>query len=1000
VFTKQIPIIAALLLALPAVAFSQSTVTLNQLTGIRGLKAQGILGLTQSPTGPMPGDLGRASAMVDLNGDGFDDMVVGAPLLPTSPGTGVQDDAGHCFVLFGSATDGLPGSSADFKFSAFTQGQAIDFVGDPGDKAGSAVAAVGDVDGDGFVDVLIGTPGRTIGARTSAGGAYIVLGRADFATQPKVVLLSSLASSAANRAAYIEGANAFGATGSSVGGGVDCNNDGFKDMLLGSPLDSTDGLQQNGSATVLYGRPNLGPLNVLDLLSQGAGQVTVVRGTSNFQFMGFSVAGIGKFDPVLPMTNNLFNLFAGDDVAIGAPGTTVDTAFFAGAIYVLRGVASGVPATSYTAAQFGNGPNKAGIVYTGSAAGDQLGFQVAPAGDVIKLDTEGFTDFLCTAPFNDGLGKPDCGAVYVISGRIVGQNPQGFSVSLLGQGLQNVFGIYIQGAVTSGGQQGVWATNAGDWSGDGVPDILVGFPNVASVINGQVYASAGRARILDGSKLLSALGTVDLGNAAAGWDLIQLQGEVTAAYAGSGLSTGDFNGDGNKDIVVGAFGAPSDPSPFDLTGLAHLKTGRVHVIYGPVLRVTGIAPTTSWYGGPAVTVSAIGVPPNGNAVKVDGVSAAVTGVVPGDSGSITFVPGKPAVKGALADVSLDTPAGDTTLKDVLQLQPLVIKTGPSPTAGFPGSTVSFTGTGFSNVGDTTVTVGGSVATVTAVDGLLGTMTVGLPSGPPANTPLDVITTNANGSVTQTGVLQYLPLVVQNLSPNSGLQYSGVFSAGATPYPGEPPTVVQITVVSTVGAVPPNPLVEFGTAALGFRTAKVTGVAGSVITCEVPPFLIGPQTPVDVRVTFNSATGIETGGFTYLKSDFHELDQYAQAGFGTLPPRAFMAGHFVNAGQVLLQLDQLAPQMQLSVVVIGLGLKNPPPTVHGGPFPIDVGLPYFLVFFPFPGQSKIAISQAMPTNIDAGSIGVSLYLHVLCKEKSGPTTKYGFSNVLQMTIGAP
>ena len=68
VFTKQIAISAALLLALPAVALSQSTVTLNQLTGIRGLKAQGVLGLTQSPTAPMPGDLGRASAMVDLNG--------------------------------------------------------------------------------------------------------------------------------------------------------------------------------------------------------------------------------------------------------------------------------------------------------------------------------------------------------------------------------------------------------------------------------------------------------------------------------------------------------------------------------------------------------------------------------------------------------------------------------------------------------------------------------------------------------------------------------------------------------------------------------------------------------------------------------------------------------------------------------------------------------------------------------------------------------------------
>lgn len=981
----------------PATALSQTTITLNQIPGIRGIKAQGVPGVTVAPQAPLPGELGRCSAMLDLNGDGFDDMVVGAPLLPTSPGTGVQDDAGHCYVVFGTADKGLPGSSPDFKMTTFVQGQGVDFVGDPGDKAGSSVAAVGDVDGDGFQDVLIGAPNRTIGGRTSAGGAYLVLGRADFATLPKTVLLSALAAGPANRSVFVQGARAFGASGTAVGGGVDCNHDGFDDMLLGAPLDSTNAFQENGTATVLYGRPNLGPLTVLDLATQGAGQVTVVHGSSNFQFMGFSVAGIGRFDPILPMTANQANFFFGDDVAIGAPGTTVGTNFFAGAVYVLRGVASGTPATSYTAEQFGNGLNKAGIVYTGATPGDQLGFQVSRAGDAIKVDAEGFEDFLCTAPFNDGLGKPDCGSVYVISGRIVGQNPQGFSVSLVGQGLQNIFGIHIQGALSAGGQQGVWATNAGDWNGDSLPDILVGFPNVAAVINGQVYSAAGRARILDGSKVLFALGTVDLANAAAGWDLMQLQGEVTAAYAGSGLSAGDFNGDGCADIVVGAFGAPSDQNPFDLTGYAHTKTGRAHILYGPVVRLSGVAPSTSWYGGPTVTISAINVPASGVGVKVDGVAATVTNVVPGDSGSISFVPFKPAVKGALADLALDTPLGDVTYLNQLQLQPLVIGTGPSPTSGFAGSQVSFTGTGFSNVGDTTVKVAGVLAAVDSVDGLAGTMTITLPNGPPGATPLDIQISNANGDQTLNDVLQYLPIIVQTVNPASGPQTSGVFKAGASPYEGQPAVSVDVTVVSTVGAVPPNPLVEFGTAALGYRIANVTAVNGSVITCEVPPFLLGPETVVDVRVTFNASTGFETGGFTYLASDFKELGQYAQAGFGAKPPRTLMAGEFKNGGQILFQADQIAPQVQLTAVVLGFSLTNPAPTVHGVPFPISLVPAFTVVVFPFPGLTSFAVSQAMPTNIDPSSVGLSLYLHALCKEKSGPTTKWSSSNVLQMTI---
>ncbi len=995
--SRLLVLAATLAGAVPAAA--QTKLVLKDMPAVRGLEVQGRGGLSGPPLAPVAGALGQSSALVDLDGDGFDDLVVGAPSLPTIPALGVLDDAGHCTVIFGAAGDGQPGSSGDFNTGSFATGAAVDFVGDPGDRLGAAVAPAGDLDGDGRQDVLIGAPGRTFAGRVAAGGCYVVFGRADFKTLAKGLSLSVLAAGSSQRAVFLGGARAFGTAGSALSGDVDANNDGRGDVAIGAPLDSTSALTQNGTATVYYGQVGIAGLHSIDLAALGAGQVTVVHGTSDFQFLGFSVAGVGRFDPVLPMTNNLQNVLFGDDVAIGAPGTLVSGKLFAGAVYVLRGVASGTPAASYTASDFGSGPSTAGITYTGKDAGDQAGSWVAPAGDLI-YDGQGYDDLIIGAPFNDGLGKADCGSIYVLAGNYLGLGPFGYDLGQLGHGDPTILGIHIQGAATGNGSLGVYATAAGDWNGDGLTDLLTGFPNATHVSGNTAYPGAGRARILDGAVVLFSLGTVDLSSTTAGYTLMQFDGEAAGAHAGAGLSQGDLNGDGAPDVSVGAPGAPSDPHPADTTGLANTRTGRAHVVYGPELRVASVTPSVSHYGGPTVTLSALSVPAGAVQVKLDGQEAVTLAVVPGDVGTITFAPPPPVAFGSLADLFVNCSAGKMTLPDALQYTIMSVSSGPTPATALAGGTVSFTGQAFSTLADMQVTMGGVPATVTAVDGLAGTLSATVPLGLPPGVPVDVVLDSSNGHVELPGALTVTPIVVTGVSPGNGPQTSGVFAPGATPYEGQPFVTANVSLATASGTLAGDLVIQFGTDALGWHTAPIVSTAGLVATVDVPHHLLGPvDTVVGVRAQSGGQTGVLPGSFTYLASDFREVGQYGQAGFGASAPVALAAGAVKNSAPMLLLLDDLPPQNQVAILFVGLGLIDPPLHLKGGLMPIDLGLPFFVYYLPFPGAPTIPVSLIIPPTIIPSADGVKLYLQCLTKETQTGETRFGFTNVLELTIHA-
>ena len=151
------------------------------------------------------------SGVDDVNGDGYDDFLIGTKLDDTG-----GMDAGAAHLYFG-------GSKGHFSRAN------VSFIGDiPGNYAGFAVAGAGDVNNDGFHDLLIGgvnvTNSIAVWGGTNEGRVYLFLGR------PTNQWQTSYSLSTANYS--FEGENPGDSFGSHVAGVGDVNNDGFSDIIM------------------------------------------------------------------------------------------------------------------------------------------------------------------------------------------------------------------------------------------------------------------------------------------------------------------------------------------------------------------------------------------------------------------------------------------------------------------------------------------------------------------------------------------------------------------------------------------------------------------------------------------------------------------------------------------------------------------------------------------------------------------------------------------------
>jgi hypothetical protein len=391
----------------------------------------------------------------DVNGDGFSDVIVGAYLYDNG-----EADEGRAFVFHGSAA----GLSTTPAWTAESN--------QAGALFGTSVSTAGDVNGDGFSDVIVGA-NLYDNIQGNEGWAFAYYGSE-----------SGLATTAAWTAESNQSDAYFGFSVATAG---DVNGDGFSDVIVGAQL--YDNVESNeGGAFAYYG--------------SAAGLATIFAWSAEsnqaFTHLGTSVATAGD------VNGDGFS-----DVICGAPFYGNDQG--EGGAFVYHGSAGGlVTAPAWTA--------EANQTFA------EFGTSVATAGDV---NGDGFSDVVVGAIKYDN-GETDEGRAFAYNGSAAGLDatPDWTTES-------NQVGAYFGGAVAT----------AGDVNGDGFSDVIVGAQRYDNLQTneGVAFAYYGSA--------------VGLG---AGADWTDESNLTDGRFGCSVANAGDVNGDGFSDVIVGAHQAAND----------------------------------------------------------------------------------------------------------------------------------------------------------------------------------------------------------------------------------------------------------------------------------------------------------------------------------------------------------------------------------------------------------------------------------------------------------
>lgn len=311
-----------------------------------------------------PGDqFGSSFAAGDFDGDGDEDLAVGAP---NEAPTLVR--SGAVFVFNGSA-GGLKAYSKHDQTGMGTN--------EIGDRFGETMVAA-DFNGDGFDDLVVGAPGEELGAGSPSGAAFLLLGSPLGLLPERAIDQTGL------------GVNEAGDMFAMALSAGDYDNDGKADLAVGAPGEAPGPDDRSGVVFLFRGvKLGLEPDRVIDQELLGINE-------EDDQF-GYA------------LTTGDFNDDGRDDLAVGAPGEAAGANLDAGAVFVFRGSKSGLrPRQALT--QLGFGHNE---------TGDRFGHALT-AGD---YGGDGRDELAVGAPGKNVGAIPDTGTVFVYRGGLINLMP-------------------------------------------------------------------------------------------------------------------------------------------------------------------------------------------------------------------------------------------------------------------------------------------------------------------------------------------------------------------------------------------------------------------------------------------------------------------------------------------------------------------------------------------------------------------------------------------------